>query len=179
MAMTFVFILAGCGASPSSIVIRNLADPNTDLEAMMEFQEKLIQCGADVACAFTLYETLPPITGPTAPVLDTGGFIIGSFYATFDTGRAAEGAITWTMTIGGTAVPSESLIQGSGIVAFLGLDIPPTGDIVLTASTNVSGVPDRRITLNPVEPDFDFDMREWIPRLPMGNLQRPSNSRRY
>jgi len=184
MAMTFMFILAGCGSSsPSSIVIRNLADP-TDWEAAMEFLgEADDECGDDYACFLTKLETLPPITGNSAPVLgtrygDEGGFIDGFFYATFNTGRAAEGAITWTLTVGGTDVPLGPENQGFNAI-LLDMYIPPTGAIVLTASTTVAGVADRAITLNPVLPPGFGGFREWLPRLPMGNPQRPSNSRRY
>ena len=185
MAMTFAFILAGCGSSsPSSIVIRSIMDP-TDFEASMEFLDEMHrECGVDIACLLTMAETLPPIAGDSAPVLGErgeDGFIFGEFHATFDTGRAAEGVITWTLTVGGTDVPLDPENQAFNTVGF-SVRIPPTGAIVLTASTTVAGVADRAITLNPVMPDFDFDefnMREWIPRLPMGNLQRPSNSRRY
>ena len=186
MAMTFAFILAGCGSSsPSSIVIRSIMDP-ADLEASWNFMSELNrECGEDVACGLTMIETLPPITGNSAPVIGYrgggAGFIDGIFYATFDTGRAATGAITWTLTVGGTDVPLDPEEQGYNMV-FLHVDIPPTGEIVLTASTTVAGVADRQLTLNPVWPsDFgpDYDMREWLPRLPMGNPQRPSNSRRY
>ena len=188
MAMTFAFILAGCGSSsPSSIVIRIIADP-TDWEASMEFRDEMYhECGEDMACSLTMIETLPPITGNSAPVLGgahggEGRTISGQFYATFSTGRAPEGAITWTLTVGGTDVPIDPFIndeiQAFNMV-FLSVNIPPTGEIVLTASTAVAGVADRRLTLMPSGPGSYYDMREWIPRLPMGNPQRPSNSRRY
>jgi len=151
----FLFTLGGC--SPSGIVIRNMAD------ATPAQREGIVACGPNnLSCQLTQYERIRPTT--SNEVLFDVAFAEEDFlraraylFASFNTGRASTGAISWALTIDGREVlPTLPDWHPDGLLfvvdenmntAFVEFQYapPPTGKIVLTAS--VEGLPSRTIEL--------------------------------
>jgi len=142
---TFIFTLGGCSSSPSSIVIRDVT------EAVFANP-----CAGNTECLFNYFENQPEIPYSTPILLREINTMI---YASFNTGRAATGAISWTLTLDGEPIPPITspheideiedgiIFQPSdmGMVTITFMHYIPDGELRLTARAN--GVPDRPITL--------------------------------
>jgi len=137
----FVLTLGGC-ASSTSIEIRNLHDaPDAVWDA--------IEACPNNACMQTQIETLPAITDNTVPLMvESEDWAMGYFHATFNTGRPAVGAITWSLTINNVPVTVDTPnvyfdVEALGVyIVFNGF---PTQEVRLTASAD--GASSRSIVL--------------------------------
>jgi len=143
----FVLTLGGC-ASSSSIVIRNVPDSvwNTLNENCWNYDRIW-----ETECELAVIEALPAITANSVPLIgELGYWAEGDFYATFNTGRAPIGAITWTLTINNVPVTDDH--PNAGILYDLMGNVEvwydgqfPAQEVRLTA--NADGASSRSIVL--------------------------------
>jgi len=142
----FMFLLTLGGCSPSGIVIRSVHDVPTDVQNTMN------DC-PNVTCLLSIVEKLPTITGNTVStsVCSFFGTLRGEFYASFNTGRAPVGAITWTLTVNDKPVAYHNDLNIFFVYDLTGTVVVDFGNSFPTQAVRLiahaDGVPSRSIIL--------------------------------
>jgi len=158
----FVFTLGGCSNESPYIQIRSIHNmPDNVVEDA--------QC-PNTACWLALIEAQPVINDTASLSKDYSLVeedyygLFGNFYATFNTGRAPVGAISWTITIDNLPVNNATSdvwvsYDTSGIVdVYFGGSFPPQ---VVRLTAHAEGIQNRTIVLIAPSPRSGTDEPVW------------------